>query len=208
MIAADVAGAGPAGVRAGQGPAGVGGEDEGAARATVTVGMTVALAAIAMTFAALLLAYAIVRVQSPVWPPAGELALPPLWGLRLAATVVAVGGSGAMHAAARAGRLRPRAARPALGAATAAGIAFLLLQLFSLRALGGAGVHPASGLAASVVYALTAFHGLHALVAVLLSLGLLAARRPARPGRLLAVVAFWHLVTAVWLIVFGAVFVA
>ena len=39
-------------------------------------------------------------------------------------------------------------------------------------------------------------------------MALLMARRPARPGRLLAVVAFWHLVTAVWLIVFGAVFVA
>jgi len=181
------------------------------ARATVTVGMTVALAAIAMTFAGLLLAYAIVRVQSPAWPPPGEVTLPALWGLRLGATALALAGSGAMHAAVRAGRAlpgSPAGVRWALGAATAAGLAFLALQAASLRALGAAGVHPASGLAASVVYALTAFHGLHALVAVLLSLSLLVARRPARPGRLLAVVAFWHLVTVVWLVVFGAVFVA
>ena len=180
-------------------------EDEGAARATVTVGMIVALVAIAMTFAALLLAYAIVRVQAPAWPPPGEVPLPPLWGLRLGATALALAGSAAMHAAACAGRAHQRRA---LGAATTAGVAFVVLQVASLRALGEAGVHPSSGLAASVVYALTAFHGLHALVAVLFSVGLLVARRPGRPGRLVAVVAFWHLVTAVWLIVFGAVFVA
>ena len=187
------------------------GGGEAAARATVTVGMTVALAAIAMTFAALLLAYGIVRVQAPTWPPPGELPLPPLWTLRLLATVLAVAGSAAMHVAARAGRTGTAAtarAPLALGAATLIGVAFLAVQVASLRALGAAGVHPDSGLAASVVYALTAFHGLHALVAVMLSLALLMARRPARPGRLLAVVAFWHLVTAVWLIVFGAVFVA
>jgi heme/copper-type cytochrome/quinol oxidase subunit 3 len=192
-------------------PAVTGAEDEGAARATATVGMIVALAAIAMTFAALLLAYAIVRVQAPAWPPPGEVPLAPLWSLRLGATALALAGSAAMHVAGRAGRVGP--ASPAhqsraLGAATAAGVAFVVLQVASLRALGAAGVHPSSGLAASVVYALTAFHGLHALVAVLFSLALLVARRPARPGRLLAVVAFWHLVTAVWLIVFGAVFVA
>ena len=183
-------------------------DGDGAARATVTVGMTVALAAIGMTFAALLLAYAIVRVQAPVWPPPAEAPLPPLWGLRLVASALAVAGSGAMHVAAdRRGR-STLAARGALGVATAAGVAFLATQAASLQALRAAGVGPGSGLAASVVYALTASHGLHALVAVLLSLALLVARQPARPGRLLAVAAFWHLVTVVWLLVFGAVFVA
>lgn len=185
------------------------GGGEAAARATVTVGMTVALAAIAMTFAALLLAYGIVRVQAPTWPPPGEAPLPPLWTLRLLATGLALAGSATMHVAAGpAGAAAPATSRRALGVATVTGVAFLAVQVASLRALGAAGVHPDSGLAASVVYALTAFHGLHALVAVMLSLALLMARRPARPGRLLAVVAFWHLVTAVWLIVLGAVFVA
>lgn len=177
-------------------------DGDGAARATVTVGMTVALAAIAMTFAALLLAYGIVRAQAPAWPPPGEVPLPPLWGLRLASTGAALAGSWAMHVAARGRQTR------ALVAATVAGLAFLALQAGSLRALGAAGVHPGSGLAASVVYALTAFHGLHALVAVLLSLALLAGRGRARPGRVLAAGAFWHLVTVVWLVVFAAVFVA
>jgi len=183
-------------------------EDEVAARATVTVGMTVALAALAMTFAALLLAYAIVRVQAPAWPPPGEAPLPALWGLRLAATAFAVAGSGAMQLVARGGRAGARERSRARAAATVAGVVFLALQVASLRARGAAGVHPGAGLAASGGYALTAFHGLHALVAVLLSLALLVARRPARPGRVLAVVAVWHLVTVVWLVVCAAVFVA
>jgi heme/copper-type cytochrome/quinol oxidase subunit 3 len=188
-------------------------DGERGARATVTVGMTVALAAIAMTFAALLLAYGIVRAQSAAWPPPGEVPLPALWGLRLGATAAALLGSAAIHAAARAivrgrGEVERRAVRPALVAATASGLAFLALQLASLRALRAAGVGPGSGLAASVVYALTGFHGLHALVAVLLALGLLLARRPPRRGRLSAIAWFWHLVTAVWIVVFVAVFVA
>ena len=134
---------------------------DGERRATVTVGMTVALAAIAMTFAALLLAYGIVRAQSLAWPPPGEPGLPALWGLRLAATAAALAGSWAMRAAARAATplstsTPPSAAPRALAGATAAGLAFLGLQLASFRALGAAGVHPGSGLAASVVYALTA----------------------------------------------------
>ena len=179
------------------------------ARATVTVGMTVALAAIAMTFAALLLAYGIVRAQAPAWPPAGEAPLPPLWALRLAATAAALAGSWAMRGAARVSAVRadePAVSR-ALAVATAAGVAFLGLQIMSWRALGAAGLHPGSGLAASVVYALTAFHGLHALVAVLLAAGLLVGRQP-RPRWVLAVASFWHLVTVVWLVVFVAVFVA
>jgi heme/copper-type cytochrome/quinol oxidase subunit 3 len=186
--------------------------DDSAARATVTVGMTVALAAIAMTFAALLLAYGVVRAQSPAWPPPGEFPLPPLWGLRLAATAAALTGSVAMWVAARglaSGTTVSRTrAVPALVSVTVTGVVFLALQFASLRALGTAGVHPSSGLAASVIYALTAFHGLHALAAVLLSLGLLATWRTARPGRVLAVASFWHLVTVVWLVVFVAVFVA
>jgi cytochrome c oxidase subunit 3 len=186
----------------------------GERRATVTVGMTVALAAIAMTFAALLLAYGIVRVQSPLWPPAGEPALPALWGLRLAATFAALLGSWAMRAAARTDTgpvVTPASAARlarALAIATASGLAFLGLQFASLRALGAAGVHPGSGLVSSVIYALTAFHGLHALAAVLLSVWLLATLRRAPPARLPAVAWFWHLVTAIWLVVFVAVFVA
>lgn len=184
------------------------------ARATVSVGMAVALSAIAMTFATLLLAYGIVRVQAPAWPIPGEQAPPPLWVYRLGATAAALLGSWAIWRAVRTRDGTPGGGRNALRSlivATASGGAFLGLQLASLVALRAAGVGPGSGLAASVVYALTIFHGLHAFVALLALLpALLEAARPrrARPIRLQALASFWHLVTAVWLVVFLAVFVA
>jgi heme/copper-type cytochrome/quinol oxidase subunit 3 len=176
-------------------------------RATITVGMAVTLAALAMTFAALLLAYGIVRVQAPAWPPPAELPLPALWGWRLAATLAALAGSVALGAASRGVFSRARA----LQAAALAGVAFLALQFGCLRALTRAGVLPSSGIVASVVFALTSFHALHALVALLvLAPALIRATRghDLDEGRLGALTSFWHLVTVVWMIIFVAVFVA
>jgi heme/copper-type cytochrome/quinol oxidase subunit 3 len=177
-----------------------------ARRATITVGMTVTLAALAMTFAALLLAYGIVRVQAPAWPPPGEPPLPALWAWRLGATVTAIAGSAALWGA-TGGRFTTVSG---LAGAGLAGTAFLALQVGGLRALARAGVLPSSGIVASVVYALTLFHALHALVALVFLLpSLLAAvrGRVVDQGHLGALASFWHLVTAVWLVIFVAVFV-
>ena len=183
-------------------------------RATLSVGLTVGLSALGMTFAALLLAYAIVRVQAPAWPPRGEAAPPSPWPWPLLATAAALLGSGAIESARRGlsptdGRGRARRNATALVAAAGAGVAFLGLQLASCLSLRAAGVTPRSGLVASVVYALTLFHALHAFVAlVVLAPALVRARRGRADGpRLGAVAAFWHLVTALWLAVFLAVYV-
>jgi heme/copper-type cytochrome/quinol oxidase subunit 3 len=98
----------------------------------------------------------------------------------------------------------------ALMCATAAGIAFIGIQATAWIWLTRAGVHPASGIVASVVYALTVFHSLHALAAIVAVMPLLirAARRRPIPGSSLAAVSsFWHLVTVAWMVVFLAVFV-
>jgi len=186
--------------------------------ATTSVGMIVALSALAMTFAALLLAYAIVRVQSPSWPPPGEAPLPSLWGWRVLATVSSVAGSVAMAAAARRARTG-RDARLWVLAAGGSGLTFLAAQAAALGALGRAGIGPGAGLAASVVYALCSFHALHVLAALLALTSVIAPvwrragadalsrKRVARPARVRAVAAFWHLVTAVWCAVFLGVFV-
>jgi heme/copper-type cytochrome/quinol oxidase subunit 3 len=182
------------------------------ARATVSVGMAVALSAIAMTFAALLLAYGILRVQAPAWPPPGEPVLPSLWGLRGAATAAAFASSLSMRRAVLSlMNSRPRQVVGNLVGAGVAGAAFLVLQIASLVALRRAGVAPSSGIVASVVYALTLFHGLHALVALAVLIPVLRAamrRRGQLVTRLRALASFWHLVTAVWLVVFLTVFVA
>jgi len=189
-------------------------QDQAARGATTSVGMIVALSALGMTFAALLLAYAIVRVQSPAWPPPGEAPLPPLWGWRVLATAASVAGSVAMAWAAR----RARAGRDVRGwllAAAGSGLAFLAAQAAALAALERAGIGPSAGLAASVVYALCSFHALHVVAALLTLIALgplwrgagVTGRGPA-PARVNAVAAFWHLVTAVWCVLFLGVFVS
>jgi heme/copper-type cytochrome/quinol oxidase subunit 3 len=187
-----------------------GAETSAAAMATASVGMIVALTAVGMTFAALLLAYGIVRAQAPAWPPPGEAPLPPLWGWRITATVASLAGSAAMARGARSARAgERREVGRALGVAAAAGALFLASQAAAFAALGRAGIAAGSGLAASVVYALGLFHGLHALVALALLVPLREGRRPGMvaPARLASVAAFWHLVTAVWIAMLVGVFV-
>jgi len=162
--------------------AGSGVGSESAARATTSVAMAVALGAVTMTFAALFLAYAIVRVQGAGWPPPGEAWRPRPGAWSLGATLAALAGSAAMQAAARslAGRGSPR--RGLLGAALA-GLTFLACQTRGWTALQAAGLRPSSGIVASVVYTLTLFHALHVLAALVALLPLL---RRTLAGRLIS----------------------
>ncbi len=196
------------------------GETEAENRATVSVGMAVTLGALTMTFAAVLLAYAIVRAQAPAWPPPGERGPPSAWPWPIAATVVVLAGSVAMFMAERqrrpqrtlAGTVGPsaRLTRALIGAAAAGGT-FIVIQTTAWIWLTRAGFRPDSGIVASVIYALTMFHALHALAALVALTPLLiraARRRPIPRSALTAVSSFWHLVTIVWIVVFLAVFVA
>jgi cytochrome c oxidase subunit 3 len=209
----------------------VGGADRGAAtasggadperEATVGVGLAIGFAAVIMTFAALLLAYGTVRVQAHAWPPPGEPALPSaMWPWPAAATVAALLASVAMRRAAR--RLhprRPRGAAPlesgggsrrALAATALACAAFVVIQVSGARHLLALGLRPSSGIALSVAFALTAFHGLHALGATL-AVSVLGARvgrgHGAGRAQVGATAAFVDLVTVLWLVICAAVFV-
>ena len=183
--------------------------------ATLSVGMTVGLSALGMTFAAVLLAYAVLRVQAASWPPPGEARPPPIWPWPLAATLTAISGSWAVESARRAGAraagVPSRKVTHALTAAAVAGVSFIAIQVTAWVELARAGVRPDSGLVASVVYALMIFHALHALAALVV-LGPMLVRtargRGLRPGSLTALSSFWHLVTTAWMIVFLGVFVA
>jgi cytochrome c oxidase subunit 3 len=175
--------------------------------------MAVAMGAVAMTFGALLLAYAIVRAQAPSWPPPGEAAVPGPWPWPLLATAAALAASFAMRAARAHGGAsvaNGRGVRHALVAAAVAGSAFIGVQLAGWFSLLAAGVRPSDGVVTSVVYALTLFHAVHAVAALIALTPLLV--RVLRGGTvpvsaLAAVSAFWHLVAIVWIVVFLAVFV-
>lgn len=195
-------GGGPTAAGAPRGTAAVAGAGgEAVAEATLSVGMAVALGALAMTFAAIFFAYAVVRAGAPAWPPPGEPAPPGPWPWPAAATIAALAASAAAHRARRDGRY--------LAGAAAAGATFLAIQIGGWLRLAGEGIHPGAGIAASVVFALTIFHAAHALAALVATAAALAraaGSKAARPPASRALVSFWHFVTAAWLTVFTTVF--
>jgi len=150
---------------------------------TASVGMAIFLGALGMLFAALLLAYAIVRSQAPGWPPSGVPPFPR--GTAAANTLALVAASVALR------RGSPRAAL-AFGAAFLGGQALLWRHLVAIH-LG-----PSAGALGEVFFALSALHALHVLGG-LLALALTGARRL----RLLTI--YWDFVLAVWAIVYVAV---
>ncbi|HET6281550.1 MAG TPA: cytochrome c oxidase subunit 3 [Polyangia bacterium] len=181
--------------------------------ANATLGMTVFLGTWVMLFAALFLAYGVVRVQADVWPPPYEprlpLGVPGLGSLVLLASglVLRLG-----LRAARAGDVRVLARASVV--TSGLGLVFLSLQAMGWQKLYGAGLRPGSSLYGSVFFAFTIFHALHVACGLLL-LAVLAVRvwrQRSRAGdglrtaaRLTA--AFWDFVTAVWILMYVTVYV-
>jgi cytochrome c oxidase subunit 3 len=147
------------------------------------VGLVIFLGATAMLFAALLLAYAIVRAQAPAWPPAGAPPFPR--GAAAANTLALIAASLALR------RGRPWAA---LGF----GAAFLGAQAALWHHLVSIHLGPGAGALGEVFFALSGLHALHVL-------GGLVALALAGPRRLRLLTIYWDFVLAVWLVVYGAV---
>ncbi|HXJ22161.1 MAG TPA: cytochrome c oxidase subunit 3 [Polyangia bacterium] len=148
------------------------------------VGLLVFMGATAMLFAALLLAYAILRAQAPAWPPPGAPPFP-----RAAAglnTLLLVAASLALR--------RWRAAAAALGVGFLAGQVVLWRHLIAIG-LGPAGGHAA--LLGQIFLALSALHALHVAGGlVALALG---------GGKLRLIAMYWDFVLVVWVVLYAAV---
>lgn len=147
------------------------------------VGLVIFLGSVAMLFAAMLLAYAIIRAQAPAWPPAGTPPFPR--GAAAANTLALVAASLA---------LRRGWARAAFGF----GAAFLLLQAALWRHLVAVHLGPSAGSLGEVFFALSALHALHVLGG-LCALAVTQGRRP----RLHAI--YWDFVLAIWVVLYVAV---
>jgi len=147
------------------------------------VGLVIFLGATAMLFAALLLAYAIVRSQAPSWPPAGAPPFPR--GAAAANTLALVAASVALR-------------RGSARAAFTFGAAFLIAQALLWRHLVAIHLGPSAGALGEVFFALSVLHALHVL-AGLLALSLTGARRL----RLLTI--YWDFVLVIWAVVYVAV---
>jgi len=147
------------------------------------VGLVILLGSLAMLFAAMLLAYAIVRAQAPAWPPAGTPPFPR--GGAAANTLALVAASLAL----RRGRVR---------AAFAFGLIFLALQAALWRHLVALHLGPSAGALGEVFFALSALHALHVL-------GGLVALAATRAERTRLHVIYWDFVLAIWVVLYVAV---
>ena len=147
------------------------------------VGLVIFLGATAMLFAALLLAYAIVRAQAPAWPPA--VAPPFPRGAAAVNTLALVAASIAL-----------RRGRP--GLALGLGAAFLAAQGLRWQHLVAIHLGPTAGALGEVFFALSVLHAAHVLGG-LVALAWAGARR----RRLLTL--YWDFVLAIWIVVYLAV---
>jgi len=197
---------------AGAGGAETGGGRTAAARdVDATIGMTILLGAWVMLFAALFLAYGVVRVQANEWPPFGAPRLPR--GVPALNTLLLIASSLLL----RRGLARARgggASSVATAAAAAAllGAGFLGAQLAVWRVMLARGLFPSSGVYGSVFFALTGFHALHVLggvvaISVLAVQAARARRRGRAPLRALRLTAlYWDFVAIVWVAMYLAVY--
>jgi cytochrome c oxidase subunit 3 len=164
------------------------------------LGMTVFLGTWVMLFAALFLAYAVVRIQAAAWPPPSLPRLPR--ALPGVATLILIASSLA---------LRTRLALPRrLAVAIALGVLFVALQASVWRMALTAGLTPGSGTYASVFFALTIFHALHVACGLVLLMATAVragtGRLGPQSGALWLATTFWDFVTVVWAVIYGAVF--
>jgi cytochrome c oxidase subunit III len=190
----------------------VSGFDFGAStRPNAKLGMWLFLVADAMSFAALLIAYGVLRVDSRDWPaPGTRLGIPFTAGM----TFVLICSSVTMVlAVAAAGQKRTRALVGWLLATMLGGILFLAGQAHEWTMLvRDKGMHLGGDQMASTFFVCTGFHGAHVLAGVIL-LGIVAAR--AARGRYAGdsgsdgvevAGLFWHFVDLIWILVFTFVY--
>ncbi|THK38351.1 cytochrome-c oxidase [Ensifer sp. MPMI2T] len=166
------------------------------------IGLAVFLAVVGALFTLFISAY-FMRMASSDWSP---LPLPRfLW---INTGILALSSVTLHWAKLEAERQNDEAARTSLLVAFAAGLAFLVGQLFAWRALSSAGYLLTSSPANSFFYMLTAMHGLH-IVGGLAALGRVTLRTwdaPIDHRSRLAIglcATYWHFMLAVWLVLFA-----
>lgn len=173
------------------------------------LGLIVFLCAEGMIFFGMFAAYLIYRAMSPVWPPEGtparELLLP---GIN---TVILIASSFVVHNADTAIKKNDVTGMRNWFAITAAmGAVFLVGQVYEYTHLE---FGLTTNLYASCFYVLTAFHGLHVTLGVLLMMAVLWRARVAghysneHHFGIEATEIYWHFVDVIWIVLFLLLYV-
>jgi cytochrome c oxidase subunit 3 len=165
------------------------------------LGLGIFLISDASSFAALMLAYGMLRLESASWRHEGEPALDLATGLLLSGLLV--GSSVAVELLSRFGRVGAGALVAAL-----MGAAFLLVQsredFGTSNGLWTRGLHVGASGYASTFYLLTGFHALHVFVGAIAmaAVGVRSWLRRASDIEGKLVTLYWHFVDGVWLMLF------
>jgi len=172
----------------------------------VTLGIWLFLASEVMLFGALFSAYALLRVAAPAWPRGREVLSLPLGATN---TVILL----AMSALAWRARSGDAAsARRLLGASTVCALAFLGVKAFEWRTEIGRGLLPSVSTFLALYFTLTGLHALHVACGVIANSWALTGTKRVGEAMTLARVRnlslYWAFVDAVWLIIFGLMYVS
>jgi cytochrome c oxidase subunit 3 len=173
----------------------------GVPQRTYITGVTIALAAILMFFAALVSSYVVRKGLSPAdWRP---LALPRILWLN---TFILLGSSFTLMRSRRFLVARDEGGfRHWWGVTTILGIMFLAGQVIAWGQLAGAGVYLATNPAGSFFYVFTVAHGVHLFggIAALLAVNFRTPRRPTRETAVEVASIYWHFMDGLWLFLFA-----
>ncbi len=168
-----------------------------------TLGLWVFLLSDWLCFAGLLLANGVLRVESSVWRRPGEPSLHLLFGALLT-WVLALSSVTALRASEAAARGAYARAGKWLAVTGGLGALFLAGQSAEWATLLREGLRFGRSAYASAFFAITGFHGLHVVAALLflLVVGLRSARGRTSAEEVALLVIFWHFVDFVWNLVF------
>lgn len=177
-------------------------------RDNLSFGFPVFLLSESIIFVSFFVTYALLRWKNPNWFPPGVTGLDvPRAAIN---TVILVASSGVIYLAERALDRHKLIKFRRLWLLTAAlGVIFLVGQVIEWRNMPF-GLD--AGLAGATFYLLTGFHGLHVLSGVILLLymyfrSLIPGNYTAGHQGVSAVSLFWHFVDAIWIILFGLLYI-
>ena len=178
-------------------------------RAVSAIAMTITLLSLSMLFASLILAYTLLRLNSPAWPPMG-MKKADLFFPVISSILVGLSSFSYMkfESLLKRGVYRGRFLLLTL----LFGCGFLVSQIFLWNDLQKTGLIVSAGIFPSLLYGLTWIHAGHLVVALSLLLWIVLKRRNFKDrqtewlwvkntGQL------WHFLGVIWLILFLSVFV-
>lgn len=169
-----------------------------------SVGMIVALVSFAMLFATLMMGFAMFRLTSPVWPPAG-MTKPSLILPALSTVIIFLSSLCYMKFE------KDISDKRGLIATIALGFGFMLIQTLLWKSLKTQGIFVSSGIFPSIIYAFTWIHAAHIVAAlgmlVWLYVNVQKGVTPKTQLQTANVGKFWHFLGIVWFIMFVTIFV-